>query len=994
MSMYLLLVVGAATLLATWCGWGLSRLMLPPALTPWRGLLTPLLGYALVLVVAYWLVRDLVGLPVALALVLPGAGLLNILAWRRTGPPRFEGPLREYVPLAGLLIATLYVGVAPLFNYGYSGIIGKGWDVENYLPVARYLERGPVTSIATAPPNPLRDMNAKPPAIGLTLGFSIWQGSADLLTGSEALTSFAPLMAWLRALGILSIYVLFRSILGLNPGPALLGAAFVSAGALMLWVTYFNFGMQLSAWPLLSLALIVSVAAVQDVAERGVGAWPGVVSAGLAWGALPVAYYPALTLVAPMAAGVGITLLVQLSSNRVRLFAGAVALAAVALLLALPTISAYFQGFDYRYSAKLTTLGLFYYVPLTDFAGFTPFNGSADAPSAPTLALLGSVALAILALVGLLRSPMKARWLGLVVGAASYMAWLRWGQQYPYAWMKGGAYAAFPFLGLAAAGVQALARKPVPRVAQASVVGIALLLLTAMGLSQRAIVADHWKHPRLYDAEWPELAQLRKEIPAGSRVTLTSDPHFEGTTSGLVAYLLDHTTVLGKAETGYASFSNPGGPGEIGDYALLLPEEDPTLYGFAPSDRIWAGGPLVLYRRQLDVMAYLELDRKLSKGQSVNLFIGNDRLSSEALPQESVSGSRKIVLSLASLGRGRVLVDGVPYDLPAGGSALTTVLITPHKLTVQNDGVMPLLLHVATVRLPGSPQAVGVQEGSNIAVAQAASIASGLTVTTTVSGLSPGVGPLVLALDIWDRPSARHYGWYGIEQSRSDVSRTMTLTLDLSSGDVRAIGEDGKTLPLGQQREPLQSGDYTARLDVSAGTRLLTYSKDLFSFNVNDKGAISGVQASGETQMVATMADRPVVPLDVHVGGDVRLLGYAQSGVSPRPGQEFALTLWWKSLSGKLDERSVLLYLRDQKGGKRVQADGPPANGGRPTSTWQAGEVIIDKHSLTIPADLPIGDYQLAVGMYHYPSIQPIPFSQSGITLKDGVLTIPLKVER
>src|SRR4051812_7493205 len=116
-GLYILFVAGAATLLATWCGWGIARLMLPSVLVPWRGLLAPLLGYELVLVVGYWLVRDLIGLPVVLALVLPGTGLLNVVAWRRTGPPRFEGSSREYLALLGLLVATLLVGVVPLFNY-------------------------------------------------------------------------------------------------------------------------------------------------------------------------------------------------------------------------------------------------------------------------------------------------------------------------------------------------------------------------------------------------------------------------------------------------------------------------------------------------------------------------------------------------------------------------------------------------------------------------------------------------------------------------------------------------------------------------------------------------------------------------------------------------------------------------------------------------------------------------------------------------------------
>ena len=37
----------------------------------------------------------------------------------------------------------------------------------------------------------------------------------------------------------------------------------------------------------------------------------------------------------------------------------------------------------------------------------------------------------------------------------------------------------------------------------------------------------------------------------------------------------------------------------------------------------------------------------------------------------------------------------------------------------------------------------------------------------------------------------------------------------------------------------------------------------------------------------------------------------------------------------------------------------------RPTTSWARGEVILDHHTLSIPADLPTGQYQLIAGMYN-----------------------------
>ena len=41
----------------------------------------------------------------------------------------------------------------------------------------------------------------------------------------------------------------------------------ISAGALLLWIGYFNFAMQMAGWPLLALGLALGVAAVEQLAS-------------------------------------------------------------------------------------------------------------------------------------------------------------------------------------------------------------------------------------------------------------------------------------------------------------------------------------------------------------------------------------------------------------------------------------------------------------------------------------------------------------------------------------------------------------------------------------------------------------------------------------------------------------------------------------------------------------------------------------------------------
>ena len=51
-----------------------------------------------------------------------------------------------------------------------------------------------------------------------------------------------------------------------------------------------------------------------------------------------------------------------------------------------------------------------------------------------------------------------------------------------------------------------------------------------------------------------------------------------------------------------------------------------------------------------------------------------------------------------------------------------------------------------------------------------------------------------------------------------------------------------------------------------------------------------------------------------------------------------------------------------------AQHDGQPAAFFAPTSAWQPGEVIDDRHSLSLPPDLPPGPYYLHVGVYELES--------------------------
>ena len=92
------------------------------------------------------------------------------------------------------------------------------------------------------------------------------------------------------------------------------------------------------------------------------------------------------------------------------------------------------------------------------------------------------------------------------------------------------------------------------------------------------------------------------------------------------------------------------------------------------------------------------------------------------------------------------------------------------------------------------------------------------------------------------------------------------------------------------------------------------------------------------------------------------------------------LTLAWRALGTPDVSYSVFVHLRDANGEIYRQHDGPPANGARPTTSWLAGEVIVETYRFETPP----GEFSLAVGLYD-------PQTSTRLTTTDGADLLELR---
>jgi hypothetical protein len=125
-----------------------------------------------------------------------------------------------------------------------------------------------------------------------------------------------------------------------------------------------------------------------------------------------------------------------------------------------------------------------------------------------------------------------------------------------------------------------------------------------------------------------------------------------------------------------------------------------------------------------------------------------------------------------------------------------------------------------------------------------------------------------------------------------------------------------------------------------------------------DEPLVAGEVAVKE--MVQTLPSAFEYAVEANFGGQIELLGYDAA----RHDGMLDVTLQWRCLRPSALDYTVFIHLQDPGGNTIAQADGQPQNGAYPTSIWDAGEVVPDPHTLSLPPELPPGDYRLWVGLY------------------------------
>lgn len=1017
----LLLFALAALAFCAYLGYGPAKLLLRPEQRDDEGPFALLLGYVLLLLIGYYGVQTVLNLRQAL-LVAAGIGtLLNAIAlWHRRGE-RLHLNLRAHAGAYLLAGLAFLLGIVPLLSYGYVTVIGENWDPENYLPVAEYLVRVPVKGIPNLPPSPLRELNANPPRIGLTLGFSVAQGIWQQLVGWDALRSFAPTLALLRGLTVLASYLLFRRTLRMERWVTLVASALVCLHAQGLWLSFMNFGMQVSSLPLVPLGLVLLADLLRHPDLRSGFA------TSLAVAAIPVSYYPALTVFVPTALALGAVELFC-SRRRVATLLAGLGTAAGSVGIAWGTVLDYGRGFAFRYSLPKTTLGLTRLITVQEILGLAPFAVRPERVP-QLLEAFQTVALcllALLALLALIRVQSRWYWLAIVVPGVLYLLWLRGSflgvasflqargvpigsgflrrlQPYPYAFMKGASYVAPFLLGLAAQGLAVLASWRTRTAARALTAVAAVFVLGLAGWSCGRVIARYAVRPALFDRPLLEVEQAVALIPKGAPVYLTNHPERIGPVSGLLAYFLREHPLRGTISTAYSGMRYCL-PGEAFPYALLDLRDDPYVLGFFPEDRIWQGGGMVLYRRDPHQRSFVDLRpggcearnaepalgssplagqllalpgpcQKVAPDTPLYLYFGEGGLSSEVLSGTGAT-SGTLLLSWVSLAESPGLLqwdDGTAEEItiPAGFSVYRTAL-RPSVRRVE-----------VTAGGPGQAAVCWAAQGAEEAERDwiplprtfaflSRAEAHGSTLSLEVRVASAETRPLHGVVEVWENrySGATHYAWWG--PLPLPEAGSLLLEVDLEAREAR--GQiDGETVALpphvGAAEWPAaRDGSYFASLWVYYGEAI--QSIPVARFEV----------AQGTVQELVALPSDPLplyaralsVSAQVAFGEGLQLVGYEFPEGPHAPGEVVPVFLEWRSRAPVPVNYAVTLQVIGP-GGLLGQVDVPLGGEAHPTTTWRRGEMARIELPVRLEQTAPRGRHRLIVAVYDPATLQRLP---------------------
>ena len=148
-----------------------------------------------------------------------------------------------------------------------------------------------------------------------------------------------------------------------------------------------------------------------------------------------------------------------------------------------------------------------------------------------------------------------------------------------------------------------------------------------------------------------------------------------------------------------------------------------------------------------------------------------------------------------------------------------------------------------------------------------------------------------------------------------------------------------------------------------------------------------------EIPVEKNVATKSAPALPANFAGLIQLEGFEIARATIKRGEPVILILYWRS-SELLDVNyTVFVHLIAPNGKIVAQSDSEPRKGLMPTSKWESRRLVVDAIILPVPADVPLGEYKIQIGLYDAQTLQRLIINDgSGNPSSDAITLAPLSI--
>jgi hypothetical protein len=263
-----------------------------------------------------------------------------------------------------------------------------------------------------------------------------------------------------------------------------------------------------------------------------------------------------------------------------------------------------------------------------------------------------------------------------------------------------------------------------------------------------------------------------------------------------------------------------------------------------------------------------------------------------------------------------------------------------------------------------------------------------------------------LSLDrLYFNPAYFRDDYRGIARYVAGVARPGDAIITIAPNQIEAFGyyhrSGAEVFPLPHTR-PLDEAETAAALADIAATHnrlFVLYWGDeqadpehFVEDWLNTNTFKAGDEWYGQVRLATYAVAEPATEIAVRSGARfttpsgalITLDGFTLQSSTLAPGEILQITLFWQTDAALKERYKVFVHLYaapDQP--PPAQQDGEPGGGRAPADTWEPGKQYADNHGVLLPADLPSGEYTLAVGLYNLFDGTRLPIMLNGEAVGD-----------